>query len=252
MVKLSLVIITKNEEKHIGDCILSTKDLVDEIVVLDDYSSDRTPDIVLEQNGIFHQQKLIGFGIQKQKAVSLATHDWVLCLDADERISDELYHSISAWKKNPSLLIKGYSFNRLSFYCGKAIKTCGWYPNDAIRLFDKRFGHWNNKPVHEGVEMNQGVKHGFLEGDLIHYTMESVEEHIFKTKKYASIKGQDLKNRNFFYLFSKLMFNPFFVFFKMFILKKGFSDGIHGFNIARISAWGEVWIYTNALSKIKK
>ncbi len=249
MPELSLVIITKNEEKHIGECIRSALNIVDDIVVLDEFSTDRTKEIILKNGGRYFSENFRGFGKQKQLAVSLAKHDWVLCLDADERVSEELEQSILEWKKNPRSEIFGYSFNRLSYYCGKAIKTCGWYPVNRIRLFHRLHGNWNDMDVHEIVEMQTGKKEGFLQGDMLHYTMKTVEEHIEKVKKYARIKSDSLKDKNTFYLLFKSIFNPISVFIKMFFFKKGFMDGWHGFTLSRVSALSEVWIYKYALQK---
>ncbi len=253
MPKVSLVIITKNEEKNIKDCIFSALDLVDEIIVLDEFSTDRTVEIAEGFGAKVFTKEFMGFGQQKQYAVSLASHDWVLCLDADEQVSDDLANSILNWKnKKEEDGIKGYSFNRLSFYCGKGIKTCGWYPVNRIRLFNRKFGNWNDKDVHEIVELNPEKKEGFLKGDLMHYTMETVEEHIAKTKKYALIKSENLQDKNKLFIYSKLIFNPISVFIKMYFLKFGFMDGWRGYSISKISAMSEVWIYKYTLDKMKK
>ncbi len=253
--KISLVIITKNEEKNLKECIFSAKDIIDEIIIVDDFSTDNTFTIAQELNAIFIQKKLINFGEQKRFAVEQSSYDWILALDADERISLELKQSIQkiiAINKtsNSPDINNAYTFNRLNYYCGKAIKTCGWYPDNKIRLWNKHLGNWNLNPVHEGVEMQKNTRVGFLEGDLIHYTMNNIQEHKEKTKHYAQIKSQEKQQQHKIILLFKLLFNPIFIFIKMYIIKLGILDGWRGFSIARISAWGEYLIYKNAVRKI--
>ncbi len=250
MPRISLVIITYNEVRHIVDCIRSAKEVVDEIIVLDDHSTDDTPTLAKQENAEVFERVFDGYGLQKRHAVSLAQYDWILSLDADERLSDELKKSIGKWKENPSEY-HAFSFNRLNYYCGQAIYHCGWYPDNKIRFWNKKHGNWNKQKVHEGVEMNPASKEGFLEGDLIHYTIDNRKDHIERTKKYNHIQAENIKNKSFLILFLKMIFSPIFHFIKIYFFKLGFLDGKAGFNIANISAQGKYWLNQKAL-ELKK
>ncbi|MGK0389812.1 MAG: glycosyltransferase involved in cell wall biosynthesis [Maribacter sp.] len=251
MPKISLVIITKNEEEYIRECILSAKDVVDEIIVLDEFSTDKTKDIVLKLGAAYFSEKFRGFGEQKRRTVELTSHDWILALDADERLSGELKNSIIHWKKKPSDY-QGFSFNRLNYYCGKPIKYCGWYPDRKIRFWNKKHGNWNKNKVHESVEMKEGTTEGILAGDLIHFTITSIEDHINRTNRYTSLQAEKHLQKSNFIIYLKLIFSPIFSFFKIYFLKLGILDGYHGFLIAKISAMGQFWVYAKALNKKKE
>lgn len=248
MPKISLVIITKNEEKYIHECILSARDVVDEVIILDEFSTDKTKDIVTELGAQYYTEAFRGFGEQKRRAVELASHDWILSLDADEQLSEELKKSIIHWKNNPRSE-QAFSFNRLNYYCGKPIKYCGWYPDRKIRFWNKKHGNWNKNKVHESVEMNKDTKEGILKGNLIHFTINSVEDHINRTNRYTSLQADKHLKKSDFILYFKLFFNPIFNFFKIYFLKLGILDGYHGFLIAKISAMGHFWVYAKALEK---
>ncbi len=254
--QISLVIITKNEEKNIVDCILSCKDLSDEIIVLDDEETiDNTRQIAEALGAKVYSQKFINYSHQKKTAVNYSTKEWILSLDADERLSKELYESILNWKKgNIYQEAQSFQFARLSFYCGKVVKTCGWYPDKKIRLWNRKYGKWNDNIVHEGVEVKSDSIIKELEGDLIHYTMNTVKEHWQKSKKYALLKSLKVRNNNKILLLFKFIFNPIWVFIKMFILKLGIIDFWRGWVISFISALAEVYIYYYSLiqKKVKK
>src|SRR5262245_55167933 len=141
MIKISAVIITYNEERNIARCIDSVKPVADEIVVLDCFSTDKTQKISEERGAKFYQQEFLGFARQKNRAVALASYDHVLSLDADEYLSSELTQSILAVKTDWTH--DGYLMNRLSSFEGTWIKTCGWYPDAKLRLWDRRKGSWH-------------------------------------------------------------------------------------------------------------
>lgn len=246
MQKISLVIITKNEEKYIRECILSAKDIVDEIIVVDDLSTDKTKEIILELGATYIPEKFRGFGLQKQYAVSLATHDWVLSLDADERLSPELSSSILNWKNDNSEK-KAFYFNRLNYYCGKPVRHCGWYPNALIRLWNRNDGNWNDNIIHESVEIKEKDLIGKLKGDIIHYTINSIPDHIDRTNKYTTLQAEKKNHKSKLYLCFKLFFSPLISFISIYFIKLGFLDGFNGYLIARISAMGQFWTYSKAL-----
>jgi len=229
--KLSVVIISKNEENYITEAIKSAL-FADEVVLLDSGSTDNTCDIAKSLGAkIFHQEWL-GFGPQKNKALDHTSNDWVFVLDSDERISKELKEEILEILKNP--LSEGYFVARLNNFWGKDIKTCGLYPDYSLRLFNKQTGRFNAVNVHESVQLNS--KPGYLKNHMTHLAYSNIDEFIEKQNKYSSLTH---KKRNIF----KAIFNPYWTFFKLFILKKGFLDGWDGFIISKLYAQYTFWKY---------
>jgi glycosyltransferase involved in cell wall biosynthesis len=185
--KLSVVIITKNEERNIERCFKSIVDVADEIIVVDSFSTDNTIALCEKYDVKVIQRKFDGYGSQKQFATEQANFNYVLSLDADEELSLELKNSILAVKENPEY--DCYSFNRRNFCCNKAIRFCGWYPDKQIRLFNKHLLNWNDRKVHELIEVSNKQKISHLSGDLNHYTCSSFAEQREKGDKYARISA---------------------------------------------------------------
>jgi glycosyltransferase involved in cell wall biosynthesis len=229
---LSVVIITKNEERFIKDAIKSAQ-FADEILVLDSGSTDDTCRIAKELGARIKNQDWLGFGPQKNKAVELAKNDWVFVLDSDERISPKLQDEILLTLINPQS--DGYHAARLNNFFGKNIKTCGLYPDYSIRLFNRTKGRFNNVAVHESVQINGKVAK--LKNHMIHLAYESVDEFIVKQKRYAALSH---KKKNLL----KALFSPCWTFFRLYFLKLGFLDGWHGFIIAKIYAQYTFWKYS--------
>jgi len=228
--KLSIVIITKNEQKFIADAIKSSL-FADEVLILDSGSTDDTVSITKELGGKAFQQEWLGFGKQKQKAVELASNDWVFVLDSDERISHKLQDEILQELQNPKF--DGYFIPRLNNFFGKDIKTCGLYPDYTIRLFNRQKGKFSEVEVHESVQITN-TSH--LKNDIIHLAYDSIEEFITKQNNYSTLNH---KKRNMI----KAIINPYWTFFKLFILKRGFLDGWHGFVISKLYAQYTFWKY---------
>lgn len=229
--KLSIVIITKNEEKFIADAIKSSL-FADEVLILDSGSSDKTCEIASDLGAKVLFQEWLGFGAQKNRAVELASNDWVFVLDSDERITNELKDEIIKTIDNPEA--DGYFVARLNNFFGKDIKSCGLYPDYSIRLFNRTKGAFNDVPVHESVQMQTAPSH--LKNHMIHLAYESIEEFIQKQNRYSSLNH---KKKSLF----KAIVNPYWTFFKLFIIKKGFLDGYHGFIIAKLYAQYTFWKY---------
>ena len=229
--KLSIVIITKNEEKFIFDALKSAV-FADEVVILDSGSEDQTCNIAKKIGARVEQQAWLGFGAQKNKAVELADNDWVFVLDADERITPELRDEIISTLKNPQF--DGYRIARLNNFFGKYIKTCGLYPDYSIRLFNKNKGKFNDVAVHESVQINGRVLS--LKNHMIHLAYENIDEFKVKQKRYASLSHKK-RNR------LKALISPVWTFFKLYFIKLGFLDGWHGFTIARLYAQYTFWKY---------
>lgn len=235
MIKLSVVIITFNEERNIGRCLESVKEIADEVVVLDSFSSDRTEEIVKSFGGKFYQHKFDGHIQQKNRAITYASSPYVLSLDADEALSAELKKSILAVKKDWNY--NGYRMNRLTNYCGKWIKHSGWYPDTKLRLWDSRKGRWGGINPHDKYELFNDEPTGFLEGDLLHYSYYSVEEHYKQAEKFSSIAAKALAQRGKKSGLLKMYIKAAAKFARNYILKAGFLDGREGYVICRITAW---------------
>ncbi len=230
---LSVVIITFNEAANIADCIASVKDIANDILVLDSFSTDQTREIAVSLGATVYTHTFDGHIQQKNRAKNMAKNSWVLSLDADERLSETLKNSIQAALESPNL--NGYSMNRLNFFCGKPIKTCGWYPDRKLRLWKKDEGNWGGVNPHDRFILTQGEE-GFLQGDLIHYTYPTRESMEKQVQKFANIAAEQNKNKSVFYLIFKLLFSSFFKFIRTYFLKGGIKDGADGFYICRMQS----------------
>lgn len=233
---LSAVIITFNEEQNIERCINSIVDVADEIIVVDSYSKDNTKKICEALKVSFIQKSWEGYSAAKNFGNHQAQGSYILSIDADECLSEELKRSILNVKPE----LEGvYSFNRLTNYCGRWIKNCGWYPDKKIRIFPKKDTYWNNSEIHESLIFKGNFKETFLSGDLLHYSFGSVEEHISKINHYTTIEAQQAgkagKKVNYF----SWILGPLFKFFKIYFIHKGFLDGFHGFLIASFSSYSK-------------
>ncbi len=230
MPDLSVVIITFNEEKNIGRCIDSVAAVADEIIILDSYSTDKTVQIARSKGALIHQQRFEGYGKQKNDALNLCRHDFVLSLDADEMLDDVLVKEILEEKKGDGS--HACLMNRCTNYCGKFIRHGSWYPDRKIRLFNKIIARWSKDMIHEKVEIPPGIKTKRLQGDILHYSFNSIEEHVAQNNKFSSISAQTLfengKRTNLF----KIIINPWWAFVLSYILRRGFADGLFGFIVA--------------------
>ena len=227
---LSVVIITFNEEKNIARCIDSVRDVADEIVILDSHSTDHTIDIATAKGAVIHQQKFAGYGRQKNDALQLCRHDLVLSLDADEALNEKLVQEIMQEKKNP--VADAYQMNRCTNYCGQFIRHGSWYPDRKIRLIRKNMASWSDATIHEKMEVVPGARVKQLKGDILHYSFNSIEEHVAQNNKFSTISAETLflkgKRSNLF----KVIINPWWAFILSYIVRMGFADGLYGFIIA--------------------
>jgi glycosyltransferase involved in cell wall biosynthesis len=235
---LSAVIITFNEEKNIGRCIESVSGVADEILVVDSLSSDRTGEICKSLGAAFIEHPWEGYSGQKNFANSIATHDLVLSIDADEALSDELKASILKIKEN--IDCDGYEMNRLTNYCGAWIRHGSWYPDRKLRLFDRRKAKWSGE-IHEILELH-GRK-GFLKGDLLHYSYYSVSDHIRQANHFTDLTAREAHSHGKKAGILKLLLSPCIKFIRDYIFLGGFLDGYHGFLVCRISSWATFMKY---------
>lgn len=241
-VKISAVVITFNEENNIGRCLESLAGTVDEIIVVDSYSTDATGEICKEHGVAFVQHPFEGHIEQKNYALTCASSDCVLSLDADEALSETLVESIRAARENWHA--DGYWVNRLTNYCGKWIRHTGWYPDQKIRLFDRRKGRWGGVNPHDHVVMEEKSHLQHLSGDLLHYSYPTIRHHIAQINSFSEIAAREAYARgrrsN---LILDICLNPFLTFFKKYLLKLGVLDGYEGFVISISTAYGKFLKY---------
>lgn len=229
MIKISAVIITFNEERHISKCLESLKDVVDEMVVVDSYSTDNTKSIALKYNVKWIDQEFLGYIEQKNFAMAQASYDYILSLDGDEALSETLKKSIIHSKKHWNC--DGYQFNRLNNFCGQWINYSDWYPNTKLRLFDRRKAKWSGLNPHDHVVLQNNSQTGLLTGDLLHWTYQSYSEFNKKTEHFSSIAAEAYHRAGKRSSLGKIIWNPFWAFFKSYILRLGFLDGLNGWII---------------------
>jgi len=233
---------TFNEEQNIRRCLESLQDIADEIVVVDSYSTDQTEQICRQMGVIFLQHEFEGYIEQEKYALEKTRYDFVLSVDADEALSDRLRESILAVKNNWDS--DGYSFNRLTNYCGKWIRHCGWYPDTKLRLWDKRKGHWGGTNPHPKVIMDDDSKVRHLEGDLLHYSYYSVRQQVVQINSFSDLAARAAyeKGKKPFFV-KEILLNPIFTFFQMYVLQRGVLDGYYGFVISANSSFGKFLKY---------
>ena len=232
-IKISAVIITLNEEKNIQECIDSLKDVVDEILVVDSFSADRTEEICRNSGVRFLQHEWKGYGKQKNWGSRQASYDYILSLDADERLSDGLKNAVLGIKKEWRYDV--YSFNRLWYFHGRKLKY-SLYPDRQLRLFDRRKTQWNENMVHEKIETGKGITLKRINKDIIHFGAETIHELADTLNHYSILSAQcnfDLGKKASIF---KLIFSPIFSFTKNYIVKLGFLDGFFGLMICLIMA----------------
>jgi (heptosyl)LPS beta-1,4-glucosyltransferase len=252
MQKLSVVIITKNEERNIERCIASVR-WADEIVVVDALSSDRTAELAQALGARVIGRAWEGFALQKEFAVSQARNEWVLSLDADEQATEELRAEIERTLQQAAAP-SGYRMPRKSFFLGTWIRYGGWYPGYQLRLFKKSSARMNHRPVHEGFEIDGAV--GTLEAPINHYTYDTLHQYLDKMNGYTSL---DVMNKvseqpGMVIRWYHCLLNPLALFLRMFVSLKGYRDGLHGFLLAvysslyKLLVYAKCWEYQRALA----
>ncbi|QNP42161.1 glycosyltransferase family 2 protein [Lysobacter solisilvae (ex Woo and Kim 2020)] len=233
-VPLSACIITFNEADRIADCIASLA-FCDEIVVVDSHSTDATVEIAQRLGARVLLRPFDGFRSQKQFAVDQCMHDWVLCLDADERVDATLRGAIEAERGRGFGDAAGFRFARLSEYFGKFLRHGNAYPDRVLRLFDRRRGGWRGtREVHEAASVDGAVR--TLRGDLVHHPYRSLEQQLQKTQRYARMMAQHDFARGKRATLGKLIVSPAWRFWRGYLLRGGFRDGWHGLVYAYVRA----------------
>jgi glycosyltransferase involved in cell wall biosynthesis len=232
MTKITALIITLNEEKHIGACIDSLTGVADEIIVVDSFSTDGTKRIAQIKSARVIEKEFEGFGAQKNMGAENASNDYILSIDADEVLSKELSESILKLKQ--TLSEGAYYVNRLNHIGDYPIKTSGWYPDIRTRLYDRRRADWDSKIVHEELIVKDSIV--FLQGDLLHYSYTDYADMKKRTTRYAKLGAEMYKGKSKLTVIFKLLINPVLKFIKTYFLQLGFTDGYAGWMISRYKA----------------
>jgi len=228
-VKVSAVLITRNADAHLDRCLASLQ-WCDEIVVLDQRSTDDTLDICARRGARVEQGEWLGFGRTKAAAVALATHRWILSIDADEEVTPELRDAVLALPDDPTPA--AYRVNRLSRFLGRWIRHCGWQPDRILRLFDRDRAGFNDKAVHEAVET--GGETADLTGLLLHRTYDDIGQFLSKQDHYTTLGAETAAANGRTANLLGALVRAKYTFFRTYVVQAGFLDGWHGL----VLCWG--------------
>jgi glycosyltransferase involved in cell wall biosynthesis len=248
--KLSAVIITFNEERNLQRCIDSLKGVADEIIVVDSYSTDATKHIAESSGALFIEHPFEGHIQQKNVALSHASHEWVLSLDADEALDATLRQSILEVKESGTA--SGYSMNRLTNYCGHWVKHCGWYPDTKVRLIRNGKGQWAGVNPHDRLELHESANAVHLNGDILHYSYYTLNDHLKQIEYFGDIAARELFQRNKQISWPMAIVKVIAQFVKSYIVKLGVLDGMTGWTISRLSAYATWRKYTKLRNLFKE
>lgn len=226
---LSVAIITLNEEANLKRCLDSVRGLASEVIVLDSGSQDKTREVATAFSAKFHTEAWPGHVVQKNKALGLATMEWVLCLDADEAVSPELAQSIRRALSRQHIEESGFEVNRLSFYLGDWVRHA-WHPEWRLRLVRKAAARWAGRDPHDRLEVDGRTAR--LEGVLFHYSYADLKDHFQRTIRYAQISAEALARDGCRVRWHHLVLAPWAAFLKRLIVKGGWRDGWRGWIIA--------------------
>lgn len=240
--KISATIITYNEERNIVRVIESLR-CCDEIVVVDSGSSDRTAELAANLGAVVIESPWPGYAKQKNVAAERASNDWILSLDADEALSEGLEAEIWQIKKNGPQY-DAYTMPRLAMYLGKWIFHSGWYPDRKVRLYHRGKASWIGEYVHESVHVTG--KTGHLEGRILHYTCDSLSEHLRTLDRYTTLAAEQIVAKKERVGLWRLALDPLWTFLKTYFLQAGFLDGFEGLAIAYMAAFYNFLKYAKA------
>lgn len=256
---ITVALIVKNEAKNLAACLDTISNWVDEIVILDSGSTDNTKEIAAKYKAKFYSNNnWPGFGAQRQLAQSYVTTDFVLWLDADERITPILKTSIENVLTKPNIEDKLYSISRLSWVFGRYIKHCGWYPDKVVRLYPTKLTNYNDSLVHEKVIVPAHCSIENLQGDAIHYTYNDLNHYLVKSAGYAKAWAEQRALQGKTSSLLKGYLHAVGCFIKMYIIKAGFLDGKQGLLLSTLSAhstfvkYADLWIKTQTEPPKKK
>ncbi len=233
MNKISAVVITKNEETNIQHCLKSIR-WVDEIIVYDSGSTDRTVELAKEFGAQVHIGEWLGFGATKKKATSLANNHWILSIDADEVVSDLLAEEIKLLLQSKLSEDTAYLIPRKSYFLNRWITHGGWYPDYQKKFFNRLKSNWDNAEIHEKVISKNSLK---MHRDLHHFVFKNIEHQVQTNNRYSTLLAKQLFDAKKFSTVYHILFKPMVKFFECYFFKCGFLDGYSGFVIARNASY---------------
>lgn len=252
MSSLSVIVITKNEEHNIRACLESVN-WADEILIVDAGSTDATVQLAKHFTQKIFARPWEGYGAARNFALTQATSDWILWLDADERVSLTLAEEIKATLATSDPSITAYTVPRRAYFLGRWIKHCGWYPSRVVRLFRRGTGTFSEHKVHEQLIVTG--PEGELRSDLIHFTDPNLAHYVEKFNRYTSLASEELTIQKQQFHLSQLLLRPPWVFIKMYIVRLGFLDGIQGLILCVLSAcyvftkYAKLWERSNNIAE---
>jgi (heptosyl)LPS beta-1,4-glucosyltransferase len=254
MPSLSAVLIVKNEEKNLVTCLEKLR-WVDEIIVFDSGSTDKTRDVARQfTSHVYVEDDWQGFGIQRQRAQARASGDWILMVDADEHVTDELRQEIQQVVKENDQN-KVYEVPRLSWCFGGFIRHSGWYPDYIVRLYPRQVAHYGPERVHEKLNYEQTIEVIRLKGDLLHYTYRDLEHYLVKSAHYAREWSEQRVAKGKTTTIMTGLLHGLGCFVKMYIIHAGFLDGRQGFLLAILSShstfvkYADLWVRTKTSAR---
>jgi len=230
--KLSVIVITRNEERNLADCLKSTNG-ADEIVVVDSASQDKTTEIAHQFTQKVYVRPWDGYAAAKNFALQQCTGDWVLWIDADERLTKELANEIQEIVQMKVSPFIAYEFPRKAYFLGRWIRHSGWYPGYVVRLFQRSAGSFSDSRVHEFLQIEGKI--GRLRSDLLHYTDPNLWHYFDKFNRYTSLAAEGLAESGSRFSLVQLIVRPVWVFIRMYVIKRGFLDGVEGFVLSVLS-----------------
>jgi len=241
--RLSVAIITLNEERNLAECLTSVA-FADEIVVVDGGSRDHTCEIARAAGArVIEERDWQGFGVQKNRAIDACSGDWVLSIDADERVPQNLRAEIQTVLRNSAFDI--YEIPRSSYYCGRFMRHSGWWPDYVRRLFRRGTARFSPAPVHESLQTDRSV--GRMSTPLEHWTFRTMEDVLDKVNRYSSLSAPVVIERGGRPTLSTAILHGAGAFFRTYFLRRGFLDGSHGFMLAVSNAEGSYYRYVKAM-----
>ena len=254
--KLTVLVPTKNEAKNLRPCLESVRGIADEILVADSGSTDATLAIAAALGARIIEREYIDSANMKNWAIPQATHAWVLVLDADERVSEDLARAISKALRNPTAAAAAFRVRRRSFVFGHAIRYCGWQHDVLVRLFRRDTCRYDTRRVHAAVEVNAPNGHpnsqiADLDGSLLHYTYWDFGQFMQKLDRYTTLSALDLQERGVRATATRLLLRPPLRFLRQFIFRQGFRDGLPGVLVCGLAAtnvflkYAKLWVMQN-------
>lgn len=247
MIAISVVIVTKDEEKNIKDALESVKEF-SEIIVIDSFSSDRTVDICKKYTKNVYQEEWKGYANQKQKGIDRASLPWVLILDADERITKELKSEIADALNDKNC--SGFHIPRKNFFLEKWVRHGGWWPDYTLRLFRKDRAHIERREVHEKIVVQGSTR--YLKNPMEHYTSRTFSDFLKKLEDYSSLSAKEMHRQGIKPGILSFTARPFFTFSKMFFFRMGFLDGEHGLILSLLYSYYTFLKYAKTWEKWRK